>query len=70
MAKSKVRGGAKKHRARVASRNQKMTSAQTRMQKLFNEAIQKEMEELKKQKEESEKEQSDVIDVQEIENKN
>ena len=41
MAKSKVRGGAKAHRAKVAARNQKVKSAQSAMQKLFNEAMQK-----------------------------
>jgi len=51
MAKSKVRGGAKAHRAKVAARNQKVKSAQSAMQKLFNEAMQKELEALKAQKE-------------------
>lgn len=51
MAKSKVRGGAKAHRAKVAARNQKVKSAQSAMQKLFNEAMQKELESLKAQKE-------------------
>jgi len=51
MAKSKVRGGAKAHRAKVEARNQKLKSAQSAMQKLFNEAMQKELEALKAQKE-------------------
>lgn len=51
MAKSKVRGGIKAHRAKVAARNQKVKSAQSAMQKLFNEAMQKELESLKAQKE-------------------
>jgi hypothetical protein len=51
MAKSKVRGGVKAHRAKVAVRNQKVKSAQSAMQKLFNEAMQKELEALKTQKE-------------------
>jgi hypothetical protein len=51
MAKSKVRGGVKAHRAKVAARNQKVKSAQSAMQKLFNEAMQKELEALKVQKE-------------------
>ena len=51
MAKSKVRGGTKAHRAKVAARNQKVKSAQSAMQKLFNEAMQKELESLKAQKE-------------------
>ena len=53
MAKSKVRGGVKTHRAKVAVRNQKLKSAQTKMQKLFNEAMQKEIEELKLKMQES-----------------
>jgi hypothetical protein len=48
MAKSKVRGGVKAHRAKVAARNQKIKSAQSAMQKLLNEAMQKEIEEMKK----------------------
>ena len=51
MSKSKVRGGAKAHRAKVAARNQKVKSAQSAMQKLFNEAMQKELEAIKAQKE-------------------
>ena len=51
MAKSKVRGGAKAHRTKVAARNQKVKSAQSAMQKLFNEAMQKELEAIKAQKE-------------------
>ena len=51
MAKSKVRGGVKAHRAKVASRNQKVKSAQSAMQKLFNEAMKKELETLKTQNE-------------------
>jgi hypothetical protein len=53
MAKSKVRGGVKAHRAKVAARNQKLKSAQTKMQKLFNEAMQKEIEEIKLKMQES-----------------
>lgn len=52
MAKSKVRDGVKAHRKRVEVRNQKLKSAQSKMQKLFNEAMQKEIEELKKKMEE------------------
>lgn len=48
MAKSKVRGGVKAHRAKVDARNQKLKSAQSAMQKLLNEAMQKEIEEMKK----------------------
>jgi hypothetical protein len=53
MAKSKVRGGVRAHRAKIAVRNQKLKSAQTKMQKLFNEAMQKEIEELKLKMQES-----------------
>ena len=48
MAKSKVRGGVKAHRAKVDARNQKLKSAQSAMQKLLNDAMQKEIEEMKK----------------------
>jgi hypothetical protein len=48
MAKSKVRGGVKAHRAKVDARNQKLKSAQSAMQKLLNEAMQKEIGEMKK----------------------
>lgn len=48
MAKSKVRGGVKAHRAKVEARNQKLKSAQSAMQKLLNDAMQKEIEEMKK----------------------
>ncbi len=54
MAKSKVRGGTKAHRARVNDRNQKIKSAQSAMQRVFNEAMMKELEELKKQRESQE----------------
>jgi hypothetical protein len=47
MAKSKVRGGTKAHKAKVDARNQKLKSAKNAMQKLFEEAMQKEMEALK-----------------------
>jgi len=65
MAKSKLRGGAKKHRAKVAARNQQQKSAHSKMQKLFNEAIQKEMEELKKQKEELATNSDEIVEIQE-----
>jgi ATP-dependent protease ClpP protease subunit len=48
MAKSKVRGGAKAHRQKVQSRNQKIGAAQSAMQKLFNESMKKQLEEIKK----------------------
>lgn len=65
MPKSKVRGGAKAHRAKVQSRNQKINSAKSAMQKLFNEAIAKEIEEMKK-KEEEQSQTENTQDVQEI----
>ena len=37
MGKSKVRGGAKTHRKRVANRNQNIKTQQSAIQKLFNE---------------------------------
>jgi len=47
MAKSKVRGGKKAHKAKVDARNQKLKSAQSAMQKLLNESMQKQIEEMK-----------------------
>jgi hypothetical protein len=48
MAKSKKRGGEKAHRQRVEQRNVKLKSAQSAMQKMFNEAMKAQIEELKK----------------------
>jgi hypothetical protein len=48
MAKSKVRGGAKAHRQKVQFRNQKIDAAKSAMQKLFNESMKKQLEEIKK----------------------
>ena len=48
MAKSKVRGGAKAHRRKVAVRNEKVNSHQSAMQMLMNESIKTQIEELKK----------------------
>lgn len=48
MGKSKVRGGAKAHRKKVAARNQKIKSQQSAMQKLFNESMKAQLEELQK----------------------
>jgi len=53
MPQSKKRGGAKAHRKKVDSRNDKIKRQETAMQKLFNEAMQKQIEELKKKAEES-----------------
>lgn len=53
MAKSKVRGGAKAHRKRVVARNQKIEGQKNMMQKLFEESMRKQIEELKKKEEEA-----------------
>ncbi len=53
MAKSKVRGGAKAHRKRVVARNQKIEGQKNMMQKLFEESMRKQIEELKKREEEA-----------------
>ena len=42
---------AKEHRKKVAARNQKIKGAQNAMQKLFNESMKTQLEELKKQRE-------------------
>jgi hypothetical protein len=48
MAKSKVRGGAAAHRKKVVARNQKIDGQRNAMQKLFEESMKKQIEELKK----------------------
>jgi hypothetical protein len=48
MAKSKVRGGVKAHRKKVETRNQQIKAEQSAMQKLMNEAMKTQIEELKK----------------------
>jgi len=48
MGKSKVRGGAKAHRKKVAARNQRLKTEQSAMQKLFNESMKSQLEELQK----------------------
>lgn len=48
MGKSKVRGGAKAHRKKVEARNQRVKAQQSAMQKLFNESMKQQMEELQK----------------------
>jgi hypothetical protein len=48
MAKSKVRGGAKAHRKKVEARNQKIDGQRNAMQKLFEESMRKQIEEMKK----------------------
>lgn len=51
MPKSRKRGGQKAHNKRVKVNNNIKTAQQAAMQKLFNEAMQKQIEEYKKQKE-------------------
>jgi hypothetical protein len=41
----------KEHRKKVAARNQKLKGQQNAMQKLFNESMKQQLEELKKQRE-------------------
>ena len=53
MAKSKVRGGKKAHKAKVDARNQKLKSAQSAIQKLFNETMKLQMEEFQKKSQEN-----------------
>lgn len=53
MAKSKVRGGAKAHRKKVVARNQRIAGEKNMMQKLFEESMRKQIEELKKKEEEA-----------------
>jgi len=53
MGKSKVRGGAKAHRKRVANRNQVIKTQQSAIQKLFNETMKLQMEEFQKKSQEN-----------------
>ncbi len=48
MGTSKKRGGAKAHRKRVAARNQEITAQRSAMQKLMNESMKLQIEELRK----------------------
>ncbi len=48
MGTSKKRGGAKAHRKRVAARNQQVNAQRSAMQKLMNESMKMQIEELKK----------------------
>jgi hypothetical protein len=41
----------KEHRKKVTARNQRIKTEQTAMQKMFNESIKQQLEELKKQRE-------------------
>jgi hypothetical protein len=51
MGKSRVRGGAKNHRKKVNARNERIKSEQNIMQKLFNESMKQQLEELKRKSE-------------------
>jgi hypothetical protein len=51
MGTSKKRGGAKAHRKRVESRNQQITAQKTAMQKLFEQQLKMQIEEMKKKDE-------------------
>jgi hypothetical protein len=53
MGKSKVRGGAKAHRKKVANRNQVIKTQQSAIQKLFNETMKLQMEEFQKKSQEN-----------------
>lgn len=48
MPKSKKRGGEKAHRKRVQKRNEKLKAVQNAYQKLFDETMRKQLEELQK----------------------
>lgn len=48
MGTSKKRGGAKAHRKRVQSRNQQITAQKSAMQRLFEEQLKMQIEEMKK----------------------
>ena len=51
MGTSKKRGGAKAHRKRVQKRNLEVKAQQNMMQKLFQESMKRQIEELKKKSE-------------------
>lgn len=53
MPQSKKRGGAKNHRKKVQKRNNQIKKGKDLMQKMFEEAIKQQVEELKKEKESS-----------------
>jgi hypothetical protein len=48
---SKKRGGAKKHRAKIDNRNKVLKSQRNAMQKMFNDAMKAQIEEMKKKAE-------------------
>jgi hypothetical protein len=49
MPKSKTRGGTKNHAKKVAARNQKLKVQKTAIQRMFDESMKKQLEDLKKQ---------------------
>ena len=51
MPSSKKRGGAKSHRSRIAKRNVKIKQQESAMQKLFNESMRLQIEEMKRRQE-------------------
>jgi len=53
MPQSKKRGGARAHRKKIENRNKAVKAQQSAMQKLFNEAMKAQIEELKKKQEET-----------------
>jgi hypothetical protein len=63
MAKSRVRGGKKAHKKRVDQRNRIVQSKQNEIQRLFNESMKAQIEEMRKKNEE-------VTDVDQNEEKN
>lgn len=53
MPQSKKRGGAKAHRKKIETRNQTIKKQQGAIQKMFEESVKKQVEELKKRNAES-----------------
>jgi hypothetical protein len=53
MPQSKKRGGVRAHRKKIENRNKAVKAQQSAMQKLFNEAMKAQIEELKKKHEET-----------------
>jgi hypothetical protein len=54
MGKSKLRGGAKAHRKRVNNRNQSLKQQQSAIQKMFNESIKAQIEQMKENSQDNE----------------
>jgi hypothetical protein len=63
MAKSRVRGGKKAHNKKIQQRNRIVQSKQNEIQRLFNESMKAQIEEMRKKNEEG-------IDVDQNEEKN